>query len=163
MALGELTSLVASLSVSNNPELMSLAGLDRLRETGYVEIVGNALLSELGSLTELEQAMSITVASNPSIVSAAFPNLLGVGTFSITSNPLLTTVGLPLLESAENLSIAGNEALLTVGTLSALDDVGLLVISSNPKLPQCFVDALDTRLMACNMSCSGNDASATCS
>jgi hypothetical protein len=162
-ALGELTSLVASISVTSNPELTSLAGLDRLRDTNDVTILGNALLAEIGGLTELEQAMSITVASNPSLASASFPSLLGAGSFSITSNPVLVGVALPLLESAENLTISGNEALSTVGTLSALGEVGLLVISSNPKLPQCFVDALDARLMACDMSCSGNDASATCS
>jgi hypothetical protein len=161
-ALGELTSLVASLSVRNNPELTSLAGLDRLRDTSDITILGNALLAEIGGLTELEQAISITIASNVSLVSASFPNLLGVGSFSITTNPVLASIGLPLLASAENLTISGNDELLTVGTLSELDDVGSLIISGNPKLPQCFVDALDARLMACDMSCVGNDASATC-
>jgi hypothetical protein len=30
-------------------------------------------------------------------------------------------------------------------------------------LPQCFVDQLDLRLQACNMSCGGSDAVASCS
>jgi hypothetical protein len=106
--------------------------------------------------------MTVTVASNPGITSVAFPGLLEVGSLSITSNPLLASVGLPLLASAENLTIAGNEELTTVGTLSELSDAGQLIIAGNPKLPQCFVDALDERLMACNKSCSGNDANATC-
>jgi len=161
-ALGELTSLVANLNVSSNPELTSLAGLDRLRETNDVTILGNELLAEIDGLTELQQATSITVASNASLGSASFPNLVGVGSFSITSHPVLASVGLPLLESAENLTISGNQTLSTVGTLEALGDVGVLVISSNPMLPQCVVDALDARLMACDMSCDGNDVSATC-
>jgi hypothetical protein len=39
----------------------------------------------------------------------------------------------------------------------------MLVIAGNPMLPQCFVDQLDLRLQACNMSCGGSDAVASCS
>ncbi|HEX6276949.1 MAG TPA: hypothetical protein VFZ53_28105 [Polyangiaceae bacterium] len=161
-ALSGVTSVVASLSVSNNSELTSLEGLDGLVETSSVTIAGNALLAALDGLTELEQAMAITIASNAAIAEVSLPGLLGAGSLSITSNPALETVALPLLASAENLTIAGNAELTSVGTLSELTDVGLLVIAGNVKLPQCSVDALDARLMACDMSCGGNDTSATC-
>jgi hypothetical protein len=49
-----------------------------------------------------------------------------------------------------------------MGTLDSLLSVEMLVIAGNPMLPQCFVDELDQRLMACNMSCGGNDMTATC-
>jgi hypothetical protein len=161
-ALSSVTSIVASLSVTNNPQLTSLAGFDGLVESSSITIAGNALLAALDGLTELEEAMAITVASNASIGAVAFPGLLSTGALSITSNLYLETVALPSLASAENLTIAGNPELTSVGTLSELSEVGLLVIGGNPKLPQCFVDALDARLMACDMSCGGNDTTATC-
>ena len=71
-------------------------------------------------------------------------------------------MSLPVLTSAESFTVAGNQSLETLGTLNALLSVGTLTIAGNPRLPQCFVDALDLRLMACNMSCGGNDMTAVC-
>jgi hypothetical protein len=48
-----------------------------------------------------------------------------------------------------------------VGTLDALTSLDSLVFASNASFPQCFVDALDARLMACT-ACMGNDTTATC-
>jgi hypothetical protein len=161
-ALGGLTRLATSIVIANNAALTSAAGIDRLASTSNVTIANNALLSELAGLTELENAMSLTVAANPSLATLSLPSLVEAGSFSVTSNEALATVSLPLLERAQTLTFAENQALTSVGTLDALTDVDLLVITGNPMLPQCFVDALDARLQACNMSCGGNDATAVC-
>ena len=161
-ALGGLTRLTTSIVLANNAVLTSAAGIDRLASTSNVTIANNAALSELAGLTDLENATSLTVASNPSLATLSLPGLLEAGSLSITANEVLASVSLPLLERAQTLTIAENQTIASVGTLDALVDVGLLIIAGNPMLPQCFVDALDERLGACNMSCSGNDTSAVC-
>jgi hypothetical protein len=60
-----------------------------------------------------------------------------------------------------SLTIASNDVLSSLGALDELATVGSLTIAGNPALPQCFVDELDARLMACG-SCAGNDTTATC-
>jgi hypothetical protein len=61
-----------------------------------------------------------------------------------------------------NLTIAVNPSLLTLGDTEGWGSVGAMIITDNTSLPQCEVDELDARLMACGGSCALNDPDATC-
>jgi hypothetical protein len=122
----------------------------------------NPALVRLDGLAELEASDSISVAGNESLVELLLPSLGNVGTLSITGHASLASVGLPVLSSAGNLTVADNLVLTTLGTLDALTEVDSLIIAGNPMLPQCFVDELDERLMACSSTCGGNDTTALC-
>jgi hypothetical protein len=161
-ALAGLTRLRTSVIVSNNPALSNLEGLDHVVSTSSVTIANNIGLTELGGLTELEHSDNLTISSNPSLRSLPLPSLRTAGLLSITSHAELHSVSLPSLATAENLTIAGNLSLTSLGALTTLTEVANLAIAENPKLPQCFVDELDQRLRACNMTCSGNDDAAAC-
>jgi hypothetical protein len=160
--LGGVTRLLLTVVVSGNNALTGLAGIGNLTTTTNVTIVNNPALTEIGGFNDLEVAQNLTVASNPALMSAVFPALRVGGSLSITGNELLESVSLPALGTAQTLTIAGNPVLETVGTLDSLTSVDLLIIAGNSQLPQCFVDALDARLMACDMSCGGNDMTAVC-
>jgi hypothetical protein len=161
-ALGGVTRLQTSVYVAGNPILGSLTGIGRLQATSSVVIVNHTLLWEIGGLTELEETRNLTVSGNTGLVDTSFPSLTNVESLTITGNDAVESVSLPVLASAESFTVAGNQTLVTLGTLDALMSVGSLIIGGNPRLPQCFVDALDARLMACNMTCSGNDTTAVC-
>jgi hypothetical protein len=160
--LGGITRFALTVVVAQNNALTGLAGIGNLRATTNVTIVNNPVLSEIGGFNDLAETQNLTVASNPALLSAVFPALRIGGSLSITGHQLLESVSLPALESAQTLTIAGNPELETVGTLDSLVSVDTLIIAGNAQLPQCFVDALDARLMACNMSCGGNDMTAVC-
>ena len=102
------------------------------------------------------------LGSRTSRRSARLRGLVRAGSLTITANNTLGELDLSALTTVENLTIAGNEALTSLGDLDALTSVGMLVIAGNTMLPQCRVDELDERLMACNMSCGGNDDTAMC-
>ena len=161
-ALGGVTRLLTSVYVAGNPVLASLTGIGGLQATSSVVIVNHTLLWEIGGLTELEETRNLTVSGNTGLLDASFPSLAHVESLTITGNDAVESVSLPVLVSAESFTIAGNQSLETVGTLDALMSVGSLIIAGNPRLPQCFVDALDARLGACNMTCGGNDTTAVC-
>lgn len=67
-----------------------------------------------------------------------------------------------LAEVSTNLTIAGNPLLATLGDTSSWRSVAAMIITDNPKLPQCEIDRLDERLMACDGSCALNDDAAVC-
>lgn len=161
-ALGDVTRLLTSVVVSSNAALTSLSGIRGLRATSSVTITNNPVLDEIGGLADLEESDNITIASNPEISSVSLPALTSVGSFTITANAMLASLSLPELATVENFTIAGNDVLTSLGDLDSLLSVGMLTIAGNPMLPQCAVDELDQRLMACNASCGGNDMTAVC-
>jgi hypothetical protein len=161
-ALGNLQRLLTNINVGANDSLTSLAGIDRLAITNSVTITNNPVLAEIGGLTDLRVSDGFTVAVNPALQTIILPSLTEVTALTITSNGSLASVSMPSLETAESLTIAENQMLTTVGRLDALTSVGMLIMTGNPMLPQCFVDQLDLRLRACNMTCGGNDRTATC-
>ncbi len=154
--------LQTNLLVNGNPLLGALRGLSGLTGLPSITIVGNAALTEIGGLTDLDDAESINLFQNPLLATCAFPNLSTTRYLTIVMNDALRTVSLPALHTVSGqLTLSENSALEDVGTLDALTYAGELTILRNPMLPQCFVDALDARLMSCSR-CDQNDTSATC-
>jgi hypothetical protein len=154
--------LVGVVAVGNAAHT-SLTGVGRVRATSNVTLANNAVLAEIGGLSDLEECGNLTAASNPALESLAFPGLVSAESFGVTGNTVLGELSLPALTSVTtSLTIAGNPALTTLGDLDGLASVGELVITGNSSLPQCLVDELGQRLGACADGCSGNDASATC-
>jgi hypothetical protein len=152
-ALEGVDSMQLGVVVTGNDRLSSLQGIDRLRATNSVTIANNTALVEFGGLSDLEECGSFLAAGN-GLTALALPSLARAGSLSITGHAALLAIDLPVLTSVETS--------LTVGTLDALESVGTLIIAGNAAFPQCFVDALDARLSACNASCGGNDETATC-
>jgi hypothetical protein len=161
-ALDGVDSMQVGVVVTGNDRLSSLHGIGRLRATNSVTIANNTALIEFGGLSDLEECGSFLAAGN-GLTSLALPSLTRAQSLSITGHPALLAIDLPVLTSVEtSLTFASNPVLETVGTLDALESVGTLTVAGNPAFPQCFVDALDARLSACNESCGGNDETATC-
>jgi hypothetical protein len=161
-ALNGVDSMRIGVVVTGNERLSSLQGIGRLIATNSVTIANNTALIEFGGLSDLEECGSFLAAGN-GLTSLALPSLARAGSLSITGHAALLAIDLPVLTSVEtSLTFASNPVLETVGTLDALESVGTLTIAGNPAFPQCFVDALDARLSACNASCGGNDETATC-
>jgi len=162
-ALDNVTRFLLSVTISENEALVSIAGINHLLATNNVTIVGNPVLGAIGGLRDLEEVVACTVVGNPLLGTLELPGLVRADNLTITSHTTLTTISLPVLATVDSyFTIASNDALTSLGTLDALTSVGMLTIAGNPALPQCFVDELDARLMACNASCGGNDMTATC-
>jgi hypothetical protein len=161
-ALAGVERMLLSVVITGNASLVTLAGVDRLRATNNVTLANNTALVDLVGLSDLEECGNFLAAGN-GLTSLALPSLTRADSLSITGHSALVAVSLPELTTIDTaLTIASNPALETLGTLDALTSVNTLTIAGNTSLPQCFVDALDARLSACNASCGGNDESATC-
>jgi len=153
---------VNSIVVSNNAVLENVDGLGYLQGANSVTIVNSPALTEV-RLPLLEECSACIFSANPALVTLVLNDLMWAGDLSIAAHGALTTVSLPhLYDVARSFTVADNAVLSNIGTLDDLETVGSLSIQGNPALPQCFVDALDARLMACNTSCTGNDPTATC-
>ena len=164
----------------------SLAGLETIREiTGALRVLNTTKLANLGGLSRLETvrdlqfqraglaSIGLTALSKvsgqvdlevlASLSSIDLSSLRSVGgALSITFCPLLPELHLDKLQSVgELLNVSSNDALGTVNQLPALKSVGKLQFTSDPKLPQCEVSAIATRLGA-SCSCGGLDTNTTC-
>jgi hypothetical protein len=162
-ALGNVSRMLAGLVVTGNAALASLTGIDSMRATSNVLIANNAALTQLGGLQTLEAVGMVTIASNQAITSVQLPALETAETLAFTGLNQLTTISLPELTTVSaSLTIAANPLLGTLGDTDSWLAVESMIITDNPSLPQCEIDLLDARLMACGGSCAMNDASATC-
>lgn len=152
-----------SLRVSGN-EIDTLDGLATIREvTGSFSVQTNDQPQiELSALRAVgEDLLFLGLTSAESI---QLPSLESVGgRLTITENPSLTSVQLDSLESVtEQLVIGGNDNLLTLNELPSLENLGGFLVTANPKLPQCEVDAIAERVGVDCYPCSGNDTAAIC-
>jgi hypothetical protein len=162
-ALGNVSRILAGLVVTSNAALPSLTGIDSMRATSNVLVANNAALTQLGGLQALEAVGMVTIASNQAITSVQLPALETAETLAFTGLSQLTTISLPQLTTiSASLTIAANPLLGTLGATDGWLAVESMTITDNASLPQCEVDLLDARLMACAGTCAMNDASATC-
>lgn len=174
------------LDASNQVFVHNLVGLESIREiTGSLTIDGGKLV-DLKGLDGLQTVKTFTV-QRLDIQSIELPALKHVGQFTATDLPKLTVLRLPALDTADTgvmittcsllqsvelnalksvtqeLNISMNNELLKLNGLPKLKSVPTLRVLLNPKLPQCEVDAIATRLgSATTCTCVGNDSSATC-
>lgn len=157
-----------ALVVAGSEGLVSLTGLEGVREVSGVVLAGNASLADLSALTNASFAgTSLTITGN-----AALPNLVGFegmteadaivldGNTSLTSlagldnlqeirsllvsnNPALTDLSLPSLVEAEYLTFPNGESIERVH-VPLLHTVDSLVIVTCPLLTTIDLGALET-------------------
>jgi hypothetical protein len=150
------------VSVSNNPELLTLGGLDGLRTADDVVVTANPKLTRID--LGLTTARSLLVLGNPALASVTLGGLTAVQRdATIVANDTLPRVDAPLLSLiGGTLTVSSNASFTTLRGLDSVTSVAAMLISGNPMLPQCEVDALGARLNACQSNCLGNDDTATC-
>jgi hypothetical protein len=162
-SLGNIVELKVNVTVAGNAVLTTLDGIKGLVATSSLTIVNGPALTTIGGFADLEDCGSCTFVGNPLLQSIELPSLARADYITITGLAGLTSLSFPSLGTVtSSFVIASNEVLTSLGNLDALMTVGALTIAGNPALPQCLVDELDERLMACNDSCGGNDTNAVC-
>lgn len=148
------------LEVSDNPRLRTLSSIHAI-EIGRATITNNMLLEDLGGIGHYDFIGTITVSKNPKVGSIQFA-AYEWGALTITDNDGLASIDLGAIDDIRSLDIAEN-AVLTTLLVGSSTDIESMSIRDNPMLPQCAVDALEARVMACGEArCTGNDETATC-
>jgi len=131
-----LEQVTGEISISGNPDLVSLRGLDQLARTRVLKIAGNAKLADARSLARLNNAEHIIIAG---------PSQLGdlSGLAGIETLPRLTlegTIGIQELSGMTNLKrvdilelIASREVTNLTG-LGGIEHIETLSLSANRNL-----------------------------
>jgi len=161
---------LVSLSISNNPSLLTLEGLHNIDPFQYVTISDNDALVDLqglegvvhleddliiqnnNALTSLEGLQNLasvihftTISNNNSLLAIDFPNTLGVSDLTIENNPSLTNVS-GFTPTSDPLVIIRNNPLLTSSGIAPFG-YGLyrFEITNNDSLTDLsFMAGLDT-------------------
>jgi hypothetical protein len=149
-------------------DLGGLSGLEEVAGTILVESIGFNVVSTLASV-DLPALKSVGIFAVSSDVSALdtvhdirLPSLENAGTVFITFNPTLVTVSLDALRTVGMLNISANHELLTLNGLPSLVSANPIQIADNFLLPQCEVSAIVARTGGACVLCSGNDNSGVC-
>jgi hypothetical protein len=88
-ALGSITD-VFELTISDNPALATLQGLEALRNVDYgLRITGNSRLTTLARLSGLRRAADLVVEGNASLIDLGLAGLTNVRNMAITENNCL--------------------------------------------------------------------------
>jgi hypothetical protein len=154
--------ITGKVSIMASEKVTSLAGLAGVTQSGELFITGVPELKEL-RLDALAECADCKISTLPKLQRLELPSLKRAQVLLISSHLRLTSISLPVLETVErSFSVIVNDALTSVGTLDTLSSVGMLQFAENPKLSQCFVDALGARLNACQSRCGGNDKMGVC-
>ncbi|QRR01391.1 malectin domain-containing carbohydrate-binding protein [Dyadobacter sandarakinus] len=127
-ALSGLVTIPGSLSVGTNPALTSLKGLDNL-----TTVQGSISIAALDLVPDLKPLSKLTSIGN---------------SFLLVKNNLLNDLtGLQNLESAgQRLEITGNSNLLSLSGLTKLSFVQTIKVDNNPRLSDCLVQAVCSRI-----------------
>jgi hypothetical protein len=128
----------ASLSVSSNPALVDLHGLDLPAEMSSVSIGYNPLVTSLAGLESIAQLQGLQVQGNAALVDlSGLDSLVQADFIELRSNPAIVRLrGLDRLSSLTNyLTIRDNPALSTLDGLDALANIGgALIVTGSPAL-----------------------------
>ncbi|MCP3059360.1 hypothetical protein LXT21_11300 [Myxococcus sp. K38C18041901] len=159
-----------SLSVWNNPRLVSLDGLRSVRPREDLFLAYNDSVQSLVPWDLESLQGSLAVSSNQSLSRLPFQNLWLVGgSLGIQTNPALTTMSFPeLLEVGQSIDISGNaslsrltglttlrsvhdtfsvsnnDALHSVDPMLGLRKVGALMLMNNPRLEAADFSSLQS-------------------
>ena len=100
-------SYIGRLSISNNPRLVSLAGLDSLTSAYSIEIVRNNILKDLKGLNNLKNTALFYIQRNSQLISFDGLNSLdSVGSLSIEANENVKDFsGMTALRVCQDLSL----------------------------------------------------------
>lgn len=157
------STLAGDLSLYGNPALVSLAGLHNLQEVEGLDLTDSAVTSfeELESLTHVGAVLN--VQENQQLTSLAGLEQLTEVSLRLTGNPsLVSLTGLENITQSGALRIEKNATLATLAPLDqweATAVTAVIVISGNPKLPQCEIEAFaaaQTASKAICYQCTGN-------
>jgi hypothetical protein len=188
--LANVSSLPAlgGIGIYRNPQLRSLAFLQPASTVqGDVDIVENAALTDLGSVTtaiaHLTGTLRITsnpvlasvpsfalrsvgvhldVRSNATLSSLRFPVLDRVGgTVELSSNAALVDLQLPQLTKATTISAFWNPSFRQL-LVPAVTQLSWLSIQANTRFPSCSLAPVCARIPSLTCSISSNDDDATC-
>ena len=127
------------LRVKDNPQLLSFAGLDRVKVLQHVEVDNNPMLGDVYGLDRTDTVARVTISKNPYLVSMAGLRALrdvGTGGLSIRDNGTLE--GLQDLENLERVEgsfrVENNSGITNLQTVRRLESVGELVVTGNTGL-----------------------------
>jgi hypothetical protein len=127
------------LRVKDNPQLLSFAGLDRVKVLQHVEIDNNPMLGDVYGLDRTDTVARVTISKNPYLVSLAGLRSLrevGTGGLSIRDNGALE--GLQDLETLERVEgsfrVENNSGLTNLQTVRRIESAGELVVAGNTGL-----------------------------
>lgn len=155
----------SAVSITDNPELVDLSGLDGLLSVGFLGVSGNAALQQLPDFQGLTTLGTVAVTDNPQLrnfptfpgVLVSFEGLQGIIELSardrlafrphsieIRNNPALESVVLGEgFQAAGLVEIASNAALESIA-FSNVAAIDLLDIADNPALDRIDLGALAT-------------------
>lgn len=126
------------LEIRSNEDLSDLATFENIISLGTGMVIGNCpMISDLTDFKSLNQAGSLTFENLSGLKSfAGLQNITQLDALIITNSSGLTDLtGLENLQRASRLYITKNENLQTIDGLDSLSDTDLiLTISDNPKL-----------------------------
>ena len=125
------------LLLENNPMLETLKGLSALTFTNSVSIYGNTMLTTLSDMSSLQSSNQIYISGNPSLVDLkAFENITDVWLgIVIQSNNALSSINLDALQSVGSIKISNNPSLASLTGLESLVIINEgFLIEKNPSL-----------------------------
>jgi Leucine-rich repeat (LRR) protein len=115
---------IQSLTLSDNPNLQSLAGLERLTNLQSLTLSDNPNLQSLAVPEELKNLQSLTVSGNYDLP----------GQNVMVARPQRPLAGLEQLTNLQSLSISHNFYLQNLAGLEQLTNLQSLTLSDNPNL-----------------------------
>ena len=123
-ALSRLHEVTGTLTITGNPELDDLGGLENLRRVGMLEVSHNPELKTLSGLDALTEADSVVIRANGIYTARGLGELRQVGDLIIEGNHKLNSLsGVRSLKRARSVTIQNNPILCAIGMLPALDGV----------------------------------------
>jgi len=181
-----LLTSAGSVNVLGNPLLTTLALPSLATVRGNLSIQSNGVTSVTLPSLHTIRGTGMGIVNNPNLVTISLPALQAPGLrFAVTDNPALTSLNLPALAVAESLAVGRNDVLVTVeapllatviGSLTIAENATLSMlflpslvtvgqdfyVDSNPRLPQCAVDALEAQLTTAPVTRTVSNNAATC-
>lgn len=163
--LGLENAATVHLQINDCPAFDDLTALSAVESIGMV-VLHNTGLSDLSGLENASTVERLQLWDNTKLVDLGALSNLGdiTSNLQIIENPVLTNLsGLDALRSVPSVTIHGNPELASLDLESLESPSSFLEITGNPKLPQCAVDALVTRMGAtCPFYCDDNDSDGVC-
>ncbi|NTX34427.1 hypothetical protein HUA78_08260 [Myxococcus sp. CA033] len=152
-------ALVGSLHIVDNPSLLSLAGLRKLRNIpGDASLVRNEALEDTALLENLQTVgREFVVSGNPQLKRLELPNFSRVGGFTIENNNNLSVLGpmRALRDVGPYFRVIGNPRLYQVTELGSLQSIrGELGITNNRSLMD--LSGLERLTIVSNLYADGN-------
>lgn len=128
--------LTTKLTVSNNPNLTSLHGLENIVSAqSWIVVRSNRSLTDVSALQGLKTVGAMEISGNHSLTSLSLPELDRVDLrLTVTANPALTAFAAPKLATlSDGITVSGNPQLSSIN-LHGLLTTGILTIDNNASL-----------------------------